>query len=104
MDLDRQLAEALRRKAAAPGLADRVRRRIEQEEQRRADARFSRGVMQRVAAVLILLTALGAWGGWHRVEQVRGERARRDVLLAMHIASEKVRAAQSEVRRIGSDQ
>ena len=101
MDLERQLADALRRKAPSAGLANRVLRRIEEEEKRRVDARFRRTAVQRIAAVLTLLTALGAWGGWRRVEQVRGERARRDVLIAMHIASEKVRVAQSEVRRIG---
>lgn len=86
MDLDRDLRRALARKAPAPGFAQRVMRRIERDTPRR------RHVWQTVAASLLLVAVLGAWG----------VRVREQVLLAMHIAGAKAHAAQEQVREVGS--
>lgn len=96
MDLDRELRHALARKSPAPGFAGRVLKRIEGERATggwRARRHFA------TAASLTLAVLLGAWG-MHR--HAEGERARDQVLLAMHIAGSKAHAAQEHVREIGS--
>jgi hypothetical protein len=97
MNLEQDLKRALRRQSPAPGLAGRVLARIEQPEIRR------RPVWWRAAAASVTLAAVLGGYGAHMVAQRREqERAAEQVLLAMQIASEKVRYAQQEVRAIGS--
>jgi len=94
------LRRALRRRSPAPGLASRVLQRIERDE-----APKRRHWWRAVAASLTLTALIGggiAYEGHQR--QVReGERAKEQVLLALRIAGEKVRYAQTEVRSIGSN-
>ena len=97
MNLDHDLKRALRRESPAPGFAGRVLARIEQPEARK------RPVWWRAAAASVTLAAVLGGYGAHKVAERRAEeQAAEQVLLAMQIASEKVRYAQQEVRGIGS--
>lgn len=98
MNLESDLRSALRRESPPEGFASRVLRRVAEDEARKRRHPWWRAV----AASLTLTAILGAWGA-HEIHQRReGERAREQVLLALRIAGEKVRIAQSEVRTIGS--
>lgn len=98
MNLEDDLRRALRRESPAPGFASRVLRRIE-----RGEAPKRRQWWRAVAASLTLTAVLGGWGA-HEIHQRRaGEQAKEQVLLALRIAGEKVRYAQTEVRTIGND-
>ncbi len=98
--LGTSLRRALRRESPAPGFASRVMQRIERDA-----APKPRQWWRAVAASLTLTALIG--GGIAYEEHVRevreGERAKEQVLLALRIAGEKVRYAQSEVRTIGSN-
>ena len=100
MNLEDALRRALRRESPAPGFASRVMQRIEREE-----APKRRPWLRTVAASLTLTVLIG--GGMvyedHRREMEKGEHAKEQVLLALRIAGEKVRYAQTEVRTIGSN-
>ena len=98
--LETGLRRAMRREAPAPGFASRVLQRIEQDEAPR------RHPWWRAVAASLTLTALIGGGvayNEHRREVREGERAKEQVLLALRIAGEKVRYAQTEVRTIGSN-
>ena len=98
MDLESDLRDTLQRESPAPGFSSRVLRRIESE--RRVPRR---GTWWRAAAAGVMFFALG--GGWvahHEMDRRAGERARDQALLALRIASSKIRLAQDEVRSIGS--
>ena len=106
MNLEQDLRRALRRESPAPGFASRVLQRIEEEERgvRPSTTHASPRWWRAAAASLTLTAVLGGWAA-HEVHERRvreGERARDQVLLALRIAGEKVRYAQSEVRDIGS--
>jgi hypothetical protein len=65
---------------------------------RGAQSRFARAI----AAGLLLTAVAGGWAAQKAIEHREGERARAEVLVALHIASSKVRAAQLHVHDIGS--
>ena len=97
MNLDSDLKRALQRESPPPGFAGRVLLRIEEPEARK------RPVWWRAAAASVTLAAvLGGYGAYRIAERRQEEQAAEQVLLAMQIASEKVRYAQQEVRGIGS--
>jgi hypothetical protein len=100
MTLENDLRRALRRESPAPGFASRVLQRIEHDAAPRRPQRWWRAV----AASLTLTAILGGWGAYevHQSRVREGERARDQVLYALHIAGSKVRYAQSQVRDIGS--
>ncbi len=101
MNLEDDLRRALRRESPAPGFASRVLQRIEREEAPK------RHHWWRAVAASLTFTALigGGIAYESHLRQVReGERAKEQVLLALRIAGEKVRYAQSEVRTIGSNE
>ena len=108
MKPDDHLQDGLARVAAPAGFAERVTARLAFEETRHSQRRLvwpGTSVVRRVAAAVILAALLGGItvrevDGRRRAAQ--GERARHDVLTALHIASVKVRAAQREVRQVGS--
>jgi hypothetical protein len=60
--------------------------------------RFARAI----AAGLLLTAIAGGWAAQKAIERREGERARAEVLVALHIASSKVRTAQQHVFEIGS--
>lgn len=87
MNIDNELQHALRRESPPDGFRDRVMQRIASvPAQKRTSSRW------RVAAAVMLLTT-GTIGGitMHHIERQReGERAREQVMLALHIAGKKV--------------
>jgi hypothetical protein len=101
MHLEQDLKRVLRREAPPAGFAGRVLDRIERE-QRKPRRHWWRAA----AASVTLVAAVAGWSGHRMAERRRaeGERARQEVLLALQIASEKVRYAQDEVRNIGHNE
>ena len=55
-----------------------------------------------IAAGIVLTAVAGGWAAQKAIERREGETARREVLIALHIASSKVRTAQQHVHEIGS--
>jgi hypothetical protein len=95
MELERKLVDVLRREQPPAGFAGRVMDRI-------AESRPHHAAAWRAVAASLLLTTVG--GGWllhyEAARRAEGERARVQVLAALHIAGAKVRFAQQEVRGI----
>ena len=91
-NLDDELRHALTRKQPDPGFAERVLDRLATTEkpQRHPWYRLA------AAAAIVLTVGVAAQVQYRRVQ---GERARRDVMTALHIAGAKVRLAQTEVRK-----
>lgn len=109
MNLDNDLREGLSRRQAPDGFSERVMARLAAEEGRPLHQRSGgwRGapLLRRIAAVAILTSILGGVAMREHNDRKRtaeGEEARRQVMTALHIASSKVRAAQREVRQLGS--
>jgi hypothetical protein len=98
MNLDNELARALRRQQPPAGFTGRVMERIEREEASRR-----RPAWWRAAAASVALAAiLGGYATHKETDRRRGERAKEQVLAAMRIAGEKVHYAQQEARSIGA--
>jgi hypothetical protein len=95
MNFENDLARALERKSAPDGFADRVLSRLE------APSRHtSASMLRRIAAAIVLTAALGGLTAHQIIEHrrnVEGERARRQLMTALHIASAKMRVAQRAV-------
>ncbi len=99
MDLDLELKRALRREPAPPEFTAKVMARIEDRQTRLSVLHPWRAV----AAAALLTAILGGWAAREAAEQrAEGQRARKEVLLALRITSEKLRDAQSHVREIGT--
>jgi hypothetical protein len=98
MNLDTKLNGALARTSAPEGFADRVLARLGQTEAQHHN-RFTASTLRRIAAVVVLTAALGGLTAHQIGEQrrVEGERARRELMTALHIASAKMRVAQRAV-------
>ena len=94
-NLDVELHRALARTRPDPGLAERVLGRLAEAEK---PPRFIGQRWYRIAAAAAIVLTVGVIA---QVEHRRaeGERARRDVMTALHIAGAKVRLAQNEVRK-----
>ena len=97
MDIEEQLKSALRRKQPSADFAKRV-----MSATRRPGNPATRRHWRAAAAVLMLTVILGAWSARQIAERREGERARDEVMLALHIAGAKVRYAQTQVHEIGS--
>lgn len=100
MELEKNLEQALRRQRPPGGFSGRLMERVARE------GRNPRRTWWRAAAASItLVAALAGYTGFSIAERRRAEseRAREEVLLALRIASEKVRYAQNEVRSIGTN-
>ncbi len=113
MQLENDLERLLRRERPPAGFAARVMQRVEQEKRTRPSAHAP---WWRAAAAAVLLSLIG--GAWiahyeterrqrdliaqRRIEQQQGERARAEVLLALHITSSKMHAAREQVRELGN--
>ena len=97
MDIEEQLKSALKRKQPPPDFANRV-----VAATRQPGNPATRLHWRAAAAVLMLTVLAGAWSARQIAERREGERARDEVLLALHIAGAKVRYAQTQVHEIGS--
>jgi hypothetical protein len=94
MNFEDDLARAFERKSAPDGFADRVLSCIE------APRRQTSPTLRRIAAAIVLTAALGGLTAHQIIEHRRneeGERARRQLMTALHIASAKMRVAQRAV-------
>jgi hypothetical protein len=98
MNLDTELNRALARTSPPDGFADRVLSRVGQTQAPQRH-RFIPSTLRRIAAAVVLTAALGGLTAHQIVEQRRteGERARRELMTALHIASAKMRVAQHAV-------
>src|SRR5438045_483510 len=101
MHLEDDLKGALARKSAPDGFAQRVMTRFDAGRIAGATQRRMRP-WRAIAAGLLLTAVAGGWAAQKAIERREGERARAEVLLALHIASAKVRTAQQHVHEIGS--
>jgi hypothetical protein len=103
MNLESELAKALRQKRAPSGIADRVFDRIAQggrsDQQGR---RWTGGAALRMAAALFVVALIGA-GAMRQLEMQRerqeGERAKQQLMTALRIASEALNDAQTLVHK-----
>ena len=96
MNIDDDLNRAMSRKSAPDGFAGRVLARLEKP----AASHTSASMLRRIAAAIVLTAALGGLTAHQIIEHRRneeGERARRELMTALHIASAKMRAAQRAV-------
>jgi hypothetical protein len=98
MNLDTELHRALARTPAPDGFGDRVLSRLGQEQVPYRH-RFTASTLRRIAAAVVLTAALGGLTAHQVIEHRRteGERARRELMTALHIASAKMRVAQRAV-------
>lgn len=97
MDIEEQLRHALRREPPSAGFAKQVMAATRRHERPSTRPRW------RAAAAVVMLTLLaGAWSARQIERRREGERARDEVMLALHIAGAKVRYAQRQVHEIGS--
>lgn len=96
MNIDDELSRTLARTPAPDGFADRVLARLDENNVPRRPAAST---LRRIAAAVILTAALGGLTAHQIVEHRRteGERARRELMTALHIASAKMRVAQRAV-------
>jgi hypothetical protein len=101
MHLEDDLKRALARQSAPDGFAARVMQQIDAGKIAGATPRRL-GTWRAIAAGLLLTAVAGGWAAQKAIERREGERARQEVLVALHIASAKVRTAQQHVHEIGS--
>jgi hypothetical protein len=106
MDIEEQLRSALKREQPPAGFTQRVidatRRGHAPRLSRQAWAPVVHSHWRAAAAVLMLTVLAGAWSARQIAERREGERARDEVVFALHIAGAKVRYAQTQVHEIGS--
>jgi hypothetical protein len=101
-NLEDDLKRALARQSAPDGFAGRVMQRIVGAGEAAAAPPRRLGTWRAIAAGLLLTAVAGGWAAQKAIERREGERARAEVLVALHIASSKVRTAQQHVLEIGS--
>jgi hypothetical protein len=95
MNFEDELHRTLARKSAPDGFADRVLSRLETPRHR-----TSASTLRRIAAAIVITASLGGLTAHQIIEHRRieeGERARRELMTALHIASAKMRVAQRAV-------
>jgi hypothetical protein len=102
-DVEHDLREQLALRSAPPGFAKKVLARID-ESQHAAPFRMPAWRWMAAAAVLTA-TAVLAGGQWeyHREQQIAGQRARAQVMLALRIAGSTLQQVQQKVQRTGRD-
>jgi len=99
MNIENELTEALARKSPPPGFTARVMAAIESEPRTRSRRPHT---WRQWAVAAGLLLAIGGGTTARYIEQRReGERAKAQVLLALHITSAKLRDTREHVRAIG---
>ena len=103
MNLEHELKAALERKAPSHGFADRVLAGQRAEHSRTIEEARRLRPHRAVAAAVLMTIILGGWTAREVSHQREGERARREVLTALRITTEKLRTAQQYVHDIGSE-
>jgi len=99
MNLETELQTALSRKPAPNGFADRVLSALGDPSASPRRHRPAASTLRRIAAAVVLTAALGGLTA-HQINEHRraeGERARRQLMAALHIASAKMRVAHRAV-------
>lgn len=98
-DLDADLHRVLARTSPPDGFAGRVLARLDDRTPSRNRHWPAASTLRRLAAAVALTVALGGLTAHQIVEHRRteGERARRELMTALHIASAKMRVAQRAV-------
>ena len=91
--MEQELRDALRRKSAPPGFAERVQARL--PERRSFTARWA------VAAALTVVTVSGTYT-WREREHRRGQEAAQQTMEALRIASQKVNVARHHIHKTRS--
>jgi hypothetical protein len=110
MSLEHDLENALARESAPDGFAARVMAAIDAEARPSPAAsrhplpggEGRRRSWRAIAAGIVLTAIAGGWAAEKAIERREGERAREEVLVALHIASAKVRTAQQHIHEIGT--
>jgi hypothetical protein len=95
MNMEDQLREALRRQDPSVGFAERVAARTQAARRAEPERRF-RGLWAACALALAAMVVFTASSLWQRTQE---ERAGRQAVLALRIASEKLNQARSKVLR-----
>jgi hypothetical protein len=100
MNMNQELQDALRRKAAPDDLADRVLVRIANDSARRGETKpKSDGVLRWLAAAAAVIIAAGAGEHYYTQQRQAAEAARvqQEIRLALQITSEKLAFVQSKI-------
>ncbi len=102
MNLEHELAEALKRKQPPPGLIGRVMARIDSRDAPAAAPSFwlvyGAGLRLAVGVALLLMIGVGVvWQRETRLERQQGEFAARQLMTALQIASEALNDARRMV-------
>jgi hypothetical protein len=99
-DLEQSLRAALARVPAPAGLAERILALIGAGPMRKT--RWWRTTALRWALAAALLAAMAAGGviAYQRQQRARGERARRQVMLALRITGARLHAVQAQIVRL----
>jgi anti-sigma factor RsiW len=102
MDLEKHLKSALSRKTPPPDFTARVMSAIGRQQAGQAGAPVLHRWWRAAAAAVMLTAIAGGWTAHQVAERRAGERARDEVMVALHIAGAKVHYAQKQVHDIGS--
>lgn len=99
-DLEQSLRAALGRVAAPAGFAERVLARTGPRRGRRAPWWHMPVVRWALAAALLGAMAAGGVMAYRSQQRARGERARRQVMLALRITGARLHAVQTRIARL----
>jgi hypothetical protein len=102
---EKSLKEAMRRESPPEGFAERVLSRAGHDRINVRGWRRMRFLMWASAALAVVVLLIGLTE-YRRAQRIRGERARQELLLALHIAGSKLRVVQNrlvEINRKGDD-
>ena len=98
---EQDLHDGLRRKEAPADLAAKVLARVEAGAASRGWQRWFRGpVLAWAVAAALVVAAIAITAERRHTERVAGEEARRQVVLALHIAGAKLQVAQTKVQHL----
>ena len=106
-ELERALKAALRREPAPKGFSDRILRRANSRS-RTAVSWWRAPAMRWALASAVVASSIAGVVSEHilrqrRLEQVRGEQARQQVLTALRITGTKLRVVQSQISRTADE-
>jgi hypothetical protein len=104
--LENELRNAMKREDPPEGFAERVLARAAETKQNSRIRIFARpGFRWALAgAIGLLLVAAGVEYRQEKLEQVRGEAAKTQLMLALRITADKLQLAQEKVQRLGNPQ